>query len=96
MMFLAEGDMPPMKLLFAPPFRLMPVIELGFADVPAGSVPAAPTTAPQGRRDHEVALDFVAEMRGAPATAEEAALLQVACDACADDPDADLLLSGTG
>jgi len=35
-------------------------------------------------------------MRGAPATADEAALLQVACDACADDPDADLLLSGTG
>ena len=63
---------------------------------PAGAALAPPTAAPQGRRDHEVALDFVAEMRGAPATPDESALLQVACDSCADDPDADVLLSGTG
>ena len=31
-------------------------------------------------------------MRGAPATADESALLQTACDACADDPEADVLL----
>ena len=30
---------------------------------------------------------------GRPATADESALLQAACDACADDPDADMLVS---
>jgi exonuclease SbcD len=82
----------PMERLRA---RFPEALVLAFAP-PDGSVPAPPTTAPQGRRDHEVALDFVADLRGAPATAEESALLQVACDACADDPDADLLVSGAG
>lgn len=49
--------------------------------------------APRGLTDHEVSLDFVREMRGAPATDDESALLQAACDACTDDPDADMLLS---
>jgi exonuclease SbcD len=52
--------------------------------------------APRGRTDHEVALDFVLEMRGVPATADEAALLSQACDACAVDPDADVLVSAAG
>jgi exonuclease SbcD len=64
---------------------------------PSGeSVPPIPSAAPGSRRDHEVALEFVAEMRGAPATPGESALLQEACDACADDPDVDMLLSGSG
>jgi len=82
----------PMERLRA---RFPETLVLAFAPTD-GSVSAPPATAPQGRRDHEVALDFVADMRGAPATADESYLLQVACDACADDPDADLLLSGTG
>ena len=56
----------------------------------SGAAPAAP---PQGRTDHEIALDFVAELRGTPATGAEAAVLLEACDACCDDPDFDTLLS---
>lgn len=44
---------------------------------------------PAGRADAEIVLDFVTEMRGVPATAAEAALLQVACDSCTADPDLD-------
>ena len=54
---------------------------------------AAPTAPPHGRTDHEIALDFVAELRGTPATGAEAAVLLEACDACCDDPDFDTLLS---
>ena len=42
------------------------------------------------RTAHEVALDFVAEVRGAPATPAESTLLRDACEAAAHDPDADL------
>lgn len=61
---------------------------------PAGgdrlSVPVART---RGRSDHAIALDFVAELRGAPATEAETALLLDACDACCEDPDFDVLVS---
>ena len=52
-----------------------------------------PSARMQGRSDHDVTLDFVADLRGRAATAEEAALLQLACDSCSDDPDVDTLLS---
>jgi exonuclease SbcD len=72
--------------------RFPHTLVLSFA--PAGETePRVPTAAVRGRRDHEVALDFVAEMRGGPATAEESALLLQACDACVEDPDSDMLLS---
>jgi len=45
-----------------------------------------------GRSDHEVALDFVTDVRGAPATESEAALLLDACDACRQGSDADQLV----
>ncbi|MDQ6935296.1 MAG: exonuclease SbcCD subunit D [Actinomycetota bacterium] len=45
-----------------------------------------------GRTDHEVALDFVAAVRGTAATPSENQLLLDACDSCAHDPDADLVL----
>lgn len=54
--------------------------------------PAAPAA---GRNDHEVALDFLSHVRGAPATPAEAELLQQAVDACCHDPDQDVLV-GTG
>ena len=39
---------------------------------PASTTPAGPHA---GRSDHDIALDFVAELRGAPASAAESALL---------------------
>jgi exonuclease SbcD len=41
------------------------------------------------RAAHEIASDFVRDMRGGPASGAERALLLDACDACSDDPDAD-------
>ena len=51
---------------------------------------AAVATDVRGRSDHDITLDFVQAVRGTPANADEAALLQAACDACCDDPDLDL------
>jgi exonuclease SbcD len=47
----------------------------------------------EGRSDHEIAVDFVAAVRGTPATAAESALISDACDACAADPDADSVVT---
>jgi exonuclease SbcD len=46
------------------------------------------------RPGHEIATDFVREMRGGPATPGERALLVAAFDACGDDPDADPVAGG--
>jgi exonuclease SbcD len=46
-----------------------------------------------GRSDHEIALAYVAEIRGAPATEAESALLLDACEACSADPEADKVLA---
>jgi exonuclease SbcD len=79
----------PMERLRA---RFPHALVLSFA--PAGeSAPAVVAAPARGRTDHRVALDFVETMRGAPATPDEGALLQQACDGCADDPDADVLVS---
>jgi exonuclease SbcD len=62
---------------------------------PAGqAAPSVPLARTQGRSDHAIALDFVAELRGAPATDAESALLQAACEACCEDPEVDVLVSG--
>jgi exonuclease SbcD len=55
-----------------------------------------PSARPGIRSDHEIAVDFVRELRGAPASEAESALLQDACDACRDDVDVDTLLSTAG
>jgi exonuclease SbcD len=60
---------------------------------PAGG--DAPVRRVHGRSDHDITLDFVADLRGRPATAEEAGLLQLACDSCGDDPEVDMLLTGS-
>ena len=57
------------------------------------SVAAVPVAQSRGRSDHEISLDFVRELRGAPASEPESALLQTACDACAEDPDVDSVLT---
>ncbi|MBF4765137.1 exonuclease SbcCD subunit D [Nocardioides islandensis] len=56
-------------------------------------VPSVPTARPGARSDHDIALEFVRELRGSSATPAESALLQQACDACTDDSDVDTLLS---
>ena len=64
---------------------------------PEGAAPrAVPTARPQGRSDHDIALDFVAELRGAPATDAESALLRAATEACCADPEVDVLVSSAG
>jgi DNA repair protein SbcD/Mre11 len=79
----------PMERLRA---RFPHALVLTFA--PAGDPSAGLlTAAPSGRSDHQVALDFVHEMRGTPATDDESALLLTACDACCDDPEADVLVT---
>jgi exonuclease SbcD len=79
----------PMERLRA---RFPHTLVLAFA--PAGEpAPSLLTGVPTGPSDHRVALDFVEEMRGAPATDAESDLLLEACDACVDDPDADLLVT---
>ena len=49
----------------------------------------------RGQGDHAIALDFVRELRGTPASADEAALLQDAVDACCHDRDQDVLVTET-
>jgi len=72
--------------------RFPHALVLSFA--PAGEpAPGVLTAMPSGRSDHQVALDFVHEMRGTPATDAESDLLLGACDACAEDPEADVLVS---
>ncbi|WP_121251640.1 exonuclease SbcCD subunit D [Nocardioides ferulae] len=51
-----------------------------------GALPARRT---EGRTDHDIALEFVKDLRGAPATDAEAALLREAVDSCCDDAEAD-------
>jgi exonuclease SbcD len=66
--------------------RFPHALVLGFDSVvPAlGSLPAERT---HGRTDHDIAHEFMTELRGAPAADEELALLDRAVDACCDDPD---------
>lgn len=72
--------------------RFPGALVLRFAPATPAST-AVPVAETRGRSDHEIALDFVREMRGGPASEAEAALLRSACDACAEDPDADTVLT---
>jgi exonuclease SbcD len=73
--------------------RFPHTVALVFA--PAGGDPVRSRVPLEGRSDHEIAVDFVAAVRGTPATATEAALLRDACDACAADPDADSVVTAS-
>ncbi|HEX4472644.1 MAG TPA: exonuclease SbcCD subunit D [Nocardioides sp.] len=82
----------PMERLRA---RFPHTLVLAFA--PAGQTPpSVVASAAGGRSDHEVALDFVEALRGAPASSDESGLLRQACDACAEDPEVDVLVSSGG
>jgi exonuclease SbcD len=67
------------------------VLSFAPADPATSAAPAART---HGRGDHDIALDFVADLRGVPADDDEARLLRDACDACCDDRDLDTLVAG--
>jgi exonuclease SbcD len=74
--------------------RFPHTLVIGFeAAVPGlGALPAAQT---HGRTDHDIAHDFMVDLRGAPPTEDETTLLFRAVDACCDDPDADPVI-GSG
>jgi exonuclease SbcD len=66
--------------------RFPHTVALSFA--PEGALTARGRVALEGRSDHEIALDFVAAVRGTPADEAETLLLSDACDACCEDPEA--------
>jgi exonuclease SbcD len=66
------------------------LVALHFA--PPVASPLSAVRRVEGRSDHAIALDFVAEVRGEPASPVESELLRDACEACAADPDADLVV----
>jgi len=69
--------------------RFPHTLVLGF-EPPEGSGPRLPTVRPsRGRSDLAIARDFIADLRGRPASAAEAALLLDACDSCGHDRDLD-------
>ena len=68
--------------------RFPHTLVLAFAPDRSPAGVAVPSAA-GGRSDHAVSLDFVEAMR----TDDESALLLAACDACAEDPDADVLVT---
>ena len=74
--------------------RFPHLVALQFAPPPN----AEPATARvvEGRSDHAIALDFVVDVRGDPASVVESELLRDACEACAADPDADHQVIGAG
>ena len=74
--------------------RFPHALVLGFAASRA-TLGAAPAAAAHGRRDHDVAREFMVELRGAEPDADELDLLDAAIDACCDDPEADTLV-GSG
>ncbi len=55
--------------------------------------PINPARERTGRSDHDITLDFVADLRSQPATPAESALLAEAVDACCEDPEVDTLVS---
>ena len=65
---------------------------LGF-DALTPVVGVAPASRSTGRTDHDIAHDFLLDMRGAPPPPQEASLLRLAVDACCDDPLVDTLFS---
>jgi exonuclease SbcD len=72
--------------------RFPHALVLGFEPTrPRGE--ATPGARVRGRSDHEIALDFVVDLRGTPATEAESQLLRAAAEACCDDPEVDTLLT---
>ena len=85
-------DLRPMRAMARLRERFPHTLVLGF-EPSTTPLPATPSASSHGRSDHDITLDFVADLRGVPASEAEAALLRDACDACGDDPEADVRLT---
>ncbi len=73
--------------------RFPHALVLGFE--PAETDPAQQVHRPvPGRSDHEISQDFLAAMRGRPASEAESALLLEACDSCGHDRELDPVILG--
>ena len=70
--------------------RFPHALALSFEPASGARVRLPDAAAVSGRSDHEIALDFVTAMRGAPAGEAESALLLEATEACCDDRELDL------
>ena len=70
--------------------RFPHALVLSFEPASGAQVRLPDAAAVSGRSDHEIALDFVTAMRGAPAGEAESALLLEATEACCDDRELDL------
>ncbi|CUR60093.1 Exodeoxyribonuclease I subunit D [metagenome] len=70
--------------------RFPHTLVLAFEPADATTHPLAGGRAVTGRSDHQITLDFIAALRGSPASAAESAVLQEATEACCDDRDLDL------
>ena len=73
--------------------RFPHTLVIGF-EPQGGPADLTPRVRPHGRSAHDIARDFVAELRGTPVTPAEDALLLAAHDACTDDDDADVRHAG--
>ncbi|MCZ4497758.1 MAG: Exodeoxyribonuclease subunit [Marmoricola sp.] len=71
--------------------RFPHAVTLQFAPPTEASSPRARRV--DGRSDLAIALDFVTDVRGEPASEAESDLLRDACEACAHDPEGDLVVS---
>ena len=78
-------DVRPLQAMERLRARFPHALTLRFA--PPGGEPEKSRVATAGRSAHAVALDFVAHVRGAPATEPESALLREALECCSEDPD---------
>ena len=67
--------------------RFPHTLALRFAPFGGVDAPARPPTT--GKSAHAIALDFVAHVRGAPASVAESELLGTALECCSEDPDHD-------
>ena len=84
-------DVRPLRAMDQLRRRFPHALVLSFA--PSGAVdPATPRPRTTGLSDHQIALGFVEELRGAPASEQESRLLLDACEAVRDDP-ADTLVA---
>ncbi len=78
-------DVRPLQAMERLRTRFPHALALRFA--PRGGQPEPTRVSTTGRSAHDVALDFVARVRGAPASDSESDLLREALECCSDDPD---------
>ena len=78
-------DVRPLQAMDRLRARFPHALALRFA--PRGGEQEAPRASTAGRSAHDITLDFVAHVRGAPATDSESDLLRTALECCSEDPD---------